>query len=246
MAEVQGGSFAAISPFTAELHKGHLGAFIDDLFKIIQVPDGTALQALLVDMIDNNALSQALDLGGYVQNVGKQDTLVSLGSRAATKEAERRVLGRAQQDLIHVGGYVSVTNSNLRELDERVHSAKTGRARLGDYWFSGGPWKSKRLSFLSNVAGRLWSGLESYALRPRETHRLDKSLARKLRAMMRGGAHQIDEHDAHRSLTTLQLFREWQVAPTAIELLVRRLSWRQTIVAEHANHSQYLARFFGR
>eukprot|EP00959_Pyramimonas_sp_CCMP1952_P292222 6111662-Pyramimonas_sp.AAC.1 len=92
-------------------------------------------------MIDNNTLTQTLSLGGCAQNVQTQDTLVSLGTRAATKEAERRVLGRAQQDLIHLGGYVSVTNSNLRELGERIHSANVGWTRLGGYWFSGGPWK---------------------------------------------------------------------------------------------------------
>eukprot|EP00959_Pyramimonas_sp_CCMP1952_P438462 9179533-Pyramimonas_sp.AAC.1 len=43
--------------------------------------------------------------------------------------------------------------------------------------------------------------------------------------MTRGAAHQEDEHNNHRSLSTRQVFLEWQVAPTAIELLVRKLSW---------------------
>eukprot|EP00959_Pyramimonas_sp_CCMP1952_P035318 739992-Pyramimonas_sp.AAC.1 len=64
--------------------------------------------------------------------------------------------------------------------------------------------------------------------------------------MMRGTAHKEDENNNHRSLSTRQVFLEWQVAPTAIELLVRRLSWWQSIIRSHAHHGHFLASFFGR
>eukprot|EP00959_Pyramimonas_sp_CCMP1952_P467488 9491698-Pyramimonas_sp.AAC.1 len=85
-----------------------------------------------------------------------------------------------------------------------MQSGSAGWTRLGEYCFSGGPWKANRLPFVSNVAGRLRSGLESYALSPRELHRLDSSLARKFRALMTGAAHHLDEQDALHSLTTHQ------------------------------------------
>ena len=185
MAEVQGNQFQVVCPFSSEQFDAHLGAFIDDLFKILLVPDGTALQALQLDAIDNNALSEALNIGGYTQNRGKQDTLISLGTHGATKDAQRHIKGNAVQDLTHIGGHVHVANNNRREVEARLQSGNVGWTRLGDYWFSGGPWKAKRLSFLPNVAGRLWSGQESYVLSPREIRRLDSSLARKLRAMMK-------------------------------------------------------------
>eukprot|EP00959_Pyramimonas_sp_CCMP1952_P164331 3435305-Pyramimonas_sp.AAC.1 len=62
--------------------------------------------------------------------------------------------------------------------------------------------------------------------------------------MMRGTAHKEDENNNHRSLSARQVFIEWQVAPTAIELLVRRLSWRQGIIRPHAHQGHFLAAFF--
>eukprot|EP00959_Pyramimonas_sp_CCMP1952_P044253 924963-Pyramimonas_sp.AAC.1 len=62
--------------------------------------------------------------------------------------------------------------------------------------------------------------------------------------MMRGAAHQEDEHNNHRPLSTRQVFLEWQVAPAGIELLVRRLSWWQSIIRSHAHHGHFLASFF--
>eukprot|EP00959_Pyramimonas_sp_CCMP1952_P211132 4418825-Pyramimonas_sp.AAC.1 len=62
--------------------------------------------------------------------------------------------------------------------------------------------------------------------------------------MMRGAAHQEDEHNNHRSMSTRQVFIEWHVAPTAIELLVRRLSWWQSIIRSHTHHGHVLASFF--
>eukprot|EP00959_Pyramimonas_sp_CCMP1952_P050627 1057899-Pyramimonas_sp.AAC.1 len=60
------------------------------------------------------------------------------------------------------------------------------------------------MTFLANVAGRIWSGLESYVLRPSETKRLDRSIAKKLRAMLRGQAHSVDSAGRHHSSTTRQ------------------------------------------
>eukprot|EP00959_Pyramimonas_sp_CCMP1952_P325632 6815346-Pyramimonas_sp.AAC.1 len=75
MAQVQGNPFQVHCPFTGEEHDANLGAFIDDLVKILLVPDGTSHQALQIDEIHNNTLSQALEAGGYAQNISKQDTL---------------------------------------------------------------------------------------------------------------------------------------------------------------------------
>eukprot|EP00959_Pyramimonas_sp_CCMP1952_P096881 2025099-Pyramimonas_sp.AAC.1 len=63
---------------------------------------------------------------------------------------------------------------------------------------------------------------------------------------MTGAARHLDEQDAHSSLATNQVFQEWQIAPSAIELLVRRLSWWQSIVQNPSHHGWFLATFFGR
>eukprot|EP00959_Pyramimonas_sp_CCMP1952_P390538 8184004-Pyramimonas_sp.AAC.1 len=49
MAEVQGQPFPVRRPFAEQAFPGHIGAFADDLFKILLAPDGAACQARLLD-----------------------------------------------------------------------------------------------------------------------------------------------------------------------------------------------------
>eukprot|EP00959_Pyramimonas_sp_CCMP1952_P033107 694327-Pyramimonas_sp.AAC.1 len=64
---------------------------------------------------------------------------------------------------------------------------------------------SKRMTFLARVAGRAWSGLESRCPVPGEVARIDRSLAKNMRAMAMGRAHvENEERRAHRSWTTRQ------------------------------------------
>eukprot|EP00959_Pyramimonas_sp_CCMP1952_P193810 4052871-Pyramimonas_sp.AAC.1 len=63
MTEVQGQPFQVQCPFAEQAFTGHIGALVDDSFNILLVPDGTAYQARLLDMIDNASLSRALRRG---------------------------------------------------------------------------------------------------------------------------------------------------------------------------------------
>eukprot|EP00959_Pyramimonas_sp_CCMP1952_P083786 1752210-Pyramimonas_sp.AAC.1 len=130
-------------PYSTGSYDARIGAFIDDLCKILLVPYGASRQALQLDAIDSRSLSQALDFGGGAQNLGEQGALVSLGARGATRGVERNVSGNAVQDFTRLGGYVNVANNSSRETEAQMQSGNVGWPRLGEYWFSGDPWKAK-------------------------------------------------------------------------------------------------------
>ena len=225
---------------------GDMGSFLDDLVRIIPCWDGTAASLLELDEFDNNTLDAALSEGGYKQNTNKQDTAVFLPSRGENRKASMGVQGRSIPSLVHLGGIATPSGSNASEVHARINAGNMGWTRLGNFWFSKGPWRVKRLMFQANVAARVLSALESYVLLPSEVKKLDSSLGKKLRAMLCGRAHQFDEDTGtHTSWTALQVWREWQMAPVALELLVRRLAWWQAMVFSPDNHRQFLGVFFG-
>ena len=55
-----------------------------------------------------------------------------------------------------------------------------------------------------------------------------------------------DGQDVHVTWTTQEILRWWQLPPAAIELLVLRIGWWQSIVEQPANRAQFLGVFFGR
>eukprot|EP00959_Pyramimonas_sp_CCMP1952_P157232 3288003-Pyramimonas_sp.AAC.1 len=79
-----------------------MGGFIDDLIQVFIVPEGSTENALLLDCVDNTVLNRELELGGFVQNISKQDALVRLRAPQATRSAERQLSGRPVTDLIHL------------------------------------------------------------------------------------------------------------------------------------------------
>eukprot|EP00959_Pyramimonas_sp_CCMP1952_P472577 9500270-Pyramimonas_sp.AAC.1 len=115
MKDLTGPLLQATCPITQKPQDLSLGAFIDDLIKIMIVPDGSYRQALTLDLIDNNTLNDELEHDGYAQNVAKQDTIIKLTTTQATKQAEQHISGNAVTNLIHLGGYVNVGGSNARE-----------------------------------------------------------------------------------------------------------------------------------
>eukprot|EP00959_Pyramimonas_sp_CCMP1952_P041385 865439-Pyramimonas_sp.AAC.1 len=105
-------------------------------------------------------------------------------------------------DLVHMGGYVNVNGSNRKEVQVRMRAGASRWCNLGQYWFAPGPWRSRRSAFLADVAGRIWSGLEAYALAPLEIQGLDTSTAKKLGAMLHGRACTECEDSARTSWIT--------------------------------------------
>eukprot|EP00959_Pyramimonas_sp_CCMP1952_P437447 9158947-Pyramimonas_sp.AAC.1 len=105
---------------------------------------------------------------GHRQNIDKQDTLVYTTNARVTRDIEHRIAGTKVYNLIHLGGLISPTGSNYAEVRARIQSDAVGWTRLGNYWLCPGPWKYKRSTSITNVAGRAWSALESYVLTPQK------------------------------------------------------------------------------
>eukprot|EP00959_Pyramimonas_sp_CCMP1952_P058726 1226298-Pyramimonas_sp.AAC.1 len=79
-----------------------------------------------------------------------------------TKEAEERASGNTMMSLKHLGGYINVNGSNKHDVQARVRAGSIGWCNLRKYWSAPGPRRSKGSTFLANVAGRVWSGLEAH------------------------------------------------------------------------------------
>jgi hypothetical protein len=62
---------------------------------------------------------------------------------------------------------------------------------------------------------------------------------------MRGGASRHEEDDHVRTLTNEPVFRHWRIAPSFLELRVRRLGWLVQCIRFPARHAQILSALFG-
>jgi hypothetical protein len=176
---VIGDGLICTSPITGTAHRIDMGAFIDDIVRVIIVPDGALRQALAIDCIDVSIMNAKLRHGGYAQNAHKQETLVRPATSNATKQAERQHSGTCMTNLIHLGSYIHVDGYDAREVEERIRACNMGWTRRTHVWTSATPRRCKRLVFLANVASRAWSGLAALVLTRAETARIDASLAKK-------------------------------------------------------------------
>ena len=51
--------------------------------------------------------------------------------------------------------------------------------------------------------------------------------------------------EEYHSLTSTEILTYWGIAPSSVELAVRRLCWWHSILAEPLHHKQFMAGFFG-
>ena len=86
----------------------------------------------------------------------------------------------------------------------------------------------KRVSFLGLVYNSLLSGLEPYILSVAQEARLDRVIAKLLRALLVGRACDM-EGDHPRSWSNERVRRYWKIASVGTELRVRRRAgWAQS------------------
>ena len=244
MYQVTGRSMVCTPPWEGMACAGDMGAFLDDLIRVIPTFDDGYASLLELDREDNKILNEALATVQLKQNETKQETGVYVKGRAFTRMIDKHVMGRALPALMHLGGMIVVRGSNQEEIKNRLAASNLGWNRLGSFWFAKTPWRLKRLIFLANIQARLLSGLISFTQLPSETKRLDRSMGKKLRAMLMGKAYRQTEQ-SHRKWTTQEVFRWWRLPPSAIELMVLRIGWWQSIARDPDKRQQLLTVFFG-
>ncbi len=79
-----------------------------------------------------------------------------------------------------------------------------------------------------------------------ENTKMESMLTKKLRGMMKGKAVDYMNGEEPRAWSAKRVWQYWRLAPTAVELLVRRLREWQKIVSDPSNYQQFLVIFFGR
>ena len=90
------------------------------------------------------------------------------------------------------------------------------------------------------VGANLHSGLLSFSLLPGEIRRVDKAMTGKLRAMMMDGATFWGNDGGYVAMSSLEVWKWWRLAPTAIELLTQRLRWIQNMARFPSENFQIL------
>jgi hypothetical protein len=90
------------------------------------------------------------------------------------------------------------------------------------------PYRWKRAVLICRVINTGLSCIECYVPTPDEYQVLQSAMGALLRRAMAGRASAHREDGTVRSMTTLEVFRYWQILPPAEEALVRRLGWTKT------------------
>ena len=236
------------SSITGDLYAtdASLTAFVDDLLRIILIDTVSAFAKEVNN--DLACLTRALMKLDYFQNESKADVSFYASDRKLIREmlADRSVIGNRLTTVKHLGTWIDSFGSNRCDIDLRVQSMNAAWTSLGSFWHSRITFTVRRLFFVSNVISRGLSGMEGMAIRPHETRRLDRAMIGKLRSMMVGkAAHRDGDPVRFNKLSNWEVLRFWQISPTALELMVRRITLFQQIVADPAWHRHCRCIFFG-
>jgi len=227
------------------IHSGFC-TFVDDLFRIYPVPSGTAAEAQQIQRDTNAKLDRRLAEAMYSQNTGKQEVTPYLKAATENRKCydDGFLEGRALTNMKYLGGNYNPAGSNVTEREARLASLHRGFADLRGFWFSGGPKAVKRMLFMMKVQGAAITAMETYLVTATDCRILDTAMGKYLRAMMKGAAtNKTGEH--YVSVPASEVWKHWRLAPTALELLVRRLKWYQAMVTDKVAHAQIIAVMFG-
>ena len=245
----------ATSPvFPDSRQNASIYTFLDDIFRFMVFSRGAGAKgdlpdersAIAVSNGDSACLNKALAQRRYAQNTGKAEIVALVGRRALrhTLAATDALAGTLLIELKHVGGYFHPSLKNTSEIDARIAAGNMGWMQLQHFWFAKSPWGAKRLLFISAVLSHLLS-VTSYVLGALETKRLERSTIKKLRAMLAGKAHAVNDDGAHTAWKAREIWRYWRLAPPAVELLIQRLVLFFGVLRNKEKHHHFITVFFG-
>eukprot|EP00974_Lingulodinium_polyedra_P050754 4882061-Lingulodinium_polyedra.AAC.1 len=115
---------------------------------------------------------------------------------------------------------------------------------MGAAWHSRLPYRVKRMMFIAFIVNTMFSGMTAFALSDRHYRSMDKVLVSLLRSLMMGRAAWLTEAGC-RTLTNEQVFKHWRIAPSKVELAVRRLKMLVRWTARPERHCQGVMAVFG-
>ena len=149
-----------------------------------------------------------------------------------------------------LGARLSPSGSNKPERETRIAAANKGWNQLQFFWTSPAPYRVKRIAFITRVLAAALSGLEALAFTPADANAIDTSLVKKLRTMMcgkacgwgpRGVLHPMGRRIA---MSDAAVWRFWRLAPSAVELAVRRVKWYQQWLRAPEQNKQIISKSY--
>ena len=191
-------------------------------------------------------ITQSMQPAGYGMNEDKDNAILSMrgrGSAARTWLVQHATRGKAKKRARVLGPQLGYDGKVSVEVSERIKAAKAAWSRSGTIWTKRLSRKIKRCLFTALVQGAALSGLEALILTEKQELAIDKCLVKMLRSLM-GGA-QKGKGDDIRIYTNKEVLRYWRLAPTKVELQVRRIKWYQKIAADPKGARATLACWLG-
>jgi len=136
-------NLVTISPIDESRNEASMGAFIDDLLRLLPFTDISS--ALEIFHWDNRCVDSHLAPASYTQNGDKQETIIGWGNRQLRKELAEaiNISAKALPQLKHLGSMLDPNNSNNAEVEARVRAANCAWTTMGAFWSSKTPWRVK-------------------------------------------------------------------------------------------------------
>ena len=235
----------------SELDLSHC-EFVDDVAKLIVVPDNLASTAVRHCQQTHSAAKLVFGKADLNENASKAQCLIHLsgsGSHANMQTLYSGVLcSQAVRDARYLGSRMNCNIvSNTTERDKRIQSMRSGFMQMSKYWRSSVPMDRKRLIFKSNVTSHATSGLTAFVWKEIDSQVLDKVTANLLRKAMCGTAVTRDvEGNVIKSMSNTDVLHHWRIAPHYIELQVARLLMYQSWSMFPTSFCQPIAAMFGK
>jgi hypothetical protein len=187
--------------------------------------------------------------GGHLIVGGQEcsQTRVTIQSSSRCGHTTSKI-GAVARRARYLGPHLRYLASFSCERGLRIAAAEKAHREFGKFWQSAAPRKLTRLVFHSAVVGRVFSGVTAFVLGKADLQRLDTTILKCVRRLMRGAACiktvvPGEEGVKHRSLPCSHLWQWIELEPASVELAVMRLRAMQNYVRNPVHHDHTFSAF---
>ena len=228
-----------------------LTGYADDVARCTVAETSEEMHMLLTNA--NDVLEQELQTAGMQQNIDKQEHVVFFAGRY-TREYNLHVYrdgmlpGRTKTAARYLGSLQHFKGNNSMEIEARQAAASQGYYAMGKFWATVTLRRPANVVFQAMVRGAALSGLEALVLTDTECARLDSTILRFARKLLRGAACHKTHTDGgvlYRAVPDSDVCRLLRIVPSKLELTIRRLQYWQAVARRPDSHSAVLAAVFG-
>ena len=248
-----GEEFVSKDPVSGQEAHIAITSYADDVCQKHVVQDSTDMSFRAA--LSSALLEQSLETIDMAQNEDKQVHHVLFRGTGADENMRaayggKLVPGKIARCFKYLGGLSQYSGRNAAEIGARLRAANSAWCCFRRFWSRPKiPTRPLRNVFSCNVYSKLLSGLEARVLLDGECRRLDRAVLGYGRKLMRGEAcAKVVAEDGttlYHAVPSIDVWRFLQLAPTSIELRVRRLRFWQSVARNPGLHVALLAAVFG-